>query len=262
MMDKKGVTTPACPQMTFSKSQCPSTEEEKKEMVDIPYLQALGSLIYLGVCTRPDISYAVSELSKYASNPGKEHWEGIKRILQYLRGTTGHGLSYGHLPSMKRLHGFADASYGRCVDTRRSRFGGVFLINNGPVEWKSKLTQIVALSSMEAEYIGSCEFVRIGVWLRRCLNEIGRLQKEPTPLGCDNKSAIIFANDAIIQNRSKHIDTRYHYIREKINDKTVSLFYQPTKEMPADMLTKPLAAGPFEKCRNLMGILKVSHDRD
>ena len=114
---------------------------------------------------------------------------------------------------------------------------------------------------MEAEYIGACEFVRVGVWLHRCLGEIGFDQRNPIPLGCDNKSAIVLANEAMVQNRSKHIDTRYHYIREKINDKTMELYYQPTNEMPADMLTKPLAAAPFRKCRDAMGVLRVAQDR-
>ena len=262
MSKEKPASTPACPNTTYSKAQSPSTDEGTKAMETIPYLKVLGSLLYLAVCTRPDIAYAVSELSKFASNPGMEHWNGLKRVMQYLIGTTGLGPSYGHRPQGKELHGFADASYGRCMDSRRSRYGGVYLINNGPVDWKSKMTQIVALSSMEAEYIGACEFTRVGVWLRRCLDELGFIQDQATKLGCDNKSAITFANEAMIQNRSKHIDTRYHYIREKIADKSISIFYQPTNEMPADMLTKPLQVGPFNKCRTAMGIIEVAEDRD
>ena len=262
MMNQRTASTPAFPNMTYSKIQCPKTEEEKLLMRKTPYLQALGSLIYLSVSTRPDISQAVSVLAQYASNPGQIHWEGIVRIFKYLLGTAGYGLSYGHLIDDKQLRGFSDASYGNCVDTRRSRYGGMLLVNNGPVEWTSKLTQIVTLSSMEAEYIGACELVRTAVWLRRCMGEVGFVQNNSTAVGYDNKSSIIFANEAMVQNRSKHIDTRYHYVREKIADKSVRLFYLPTKEMPADLLTKPLGVGPFEKCRKSMGLLKICEDRD
>ena len=91
------------------------------------------------------------------------------------------------------------------------------------------MSLIVVLSSMESEYIGACELVRIGVWLRRCLEELGCPSCGPTTIGCDNKSAIVFANEAIIQNLSKHIDTRYHFIRERINDKTFSIYHLTTK---------------------------------
>ena len=124
------------------------------------------------------------------------------------------------------------------------------------------MSQIVVLSSMESEYNGACELVCIGVWLRRCLEELGCPSCGPTTIGCDNKSAIVFANEAIIQNRSKHIDTRYHFIRERINDKTFSIYHLPTKEMPADALTKPLAVAAFKKCRLMMGVLRVSENRD
>ena len=174
-------------------------------------------------------------------------WEGLVRILKYFKGTTGYGLRYGQKSKSNDFSGFVDASYGRCADTRRSRYGGIYMLNDGPVEWKLKMTQIVALSSMEAEYISACVFVRVGVWLWRCLHEIGVRQENPTPLAPENKSSTSFANEAIIQNRSKHIDTRSNYVREKIIDGTTKLYFVPTKEMPADMLTKPIAAGPYGK---------------
>ena len=176
------VSTPTFQNVVYSKAQCPKNDAELKAMKEIPYLQALGSLIYLATCTRRDISYAVSELSKYASNTGETHWEGIKRVMMYLRGTSSFGISYGHTPTAANLVGYADASYARCVDTRSSRYGGIYLLNGGPVEWKSKLTPTVALSSMEAEYIGASKFARIEVWLRRSFDEVGFPQAEAIPL--------------------------------------------------------------------------------
>ena len=130
-------------------------------------------------------------------------------------------------------------------------------MNDGPVEWKSKIQSIIALSSMEAEYIGACEMVKVIVWLRQCLKEIGRSIDEPTVLGIDNLSAKMFAEEYMVQNRSKHIDTKYHYIREQILEGMIKLVHQPTKQMPADALTKPLGPKQFRKFRSMMGVKKV-----
>ena len=260
MTESPNATIPANPALNFSKEQSPTNDTERAEMAKIPYLEALGSLLYVATSTRPDIAYAVSELAKFASDPGLAHWEGMKQIIRYLKGTNGMGICYeGNAKS--DLLGYVDASYARCPDSRRSRYGGIYLMNNGPVDWRSKMQQIVALSSMESEYIGACEFTRSGVWLGRCLNEIGFGSSLPTQLGIDNKSAITFAEERIVQNRSKHIDTKYHYIRECIADKKIELFYQPTKEMPADIMTKPLPPKAFIHCGELLGIFQVAHDR-
>ena len=153
--------------------------------------------MYLATCTRPDIALAVSELARIASNPGKRHWEGVKRIMRYLQGTSDYGIGYGK--SHSRLFGYVDANYARCIDTRKSRYGGILLLNDGPIEWKSKMQNIIALSSMEAEYIGACEMTKIIVWLRQCLKEIGRNTDEPTELGIDNVSAKMFAEEYMVQ---------------------------------------------------------------
>ena len=92
MQDATPVSTPACPSIDFSKAMCPTTTHDKTLMADVPYLEALGSLLYLAMCTRPDIAFAVSELAKFASNPGYIHWTGVKRIMRYLRGTLDYGL--------------------------------------------------------------------------------------------------------------------------------------------------------------------------
>ena len=251
----KAAVTPACTNTTFRKSMCPQTREERKLMKDIPYLEALGSLLYLATCTRPDIAMAVSELARFASDPGMEHWKGVKRIMRYLKGTMDYGIGYGKIHS--RLYGYVDANYARCADTRKSRYGGIMMLNGGPVDWRSKMESVIALSSMEAEYIGACEMTKLITWLRQCLEEIGRQQKEATTLKIDNVSAKIFAEEYMVQNRSKHIDTKFHYIREKIVEGMVKLVHQPTKQMAADALTKPLGPALFRKFRKMMGVVRV-----
>ena len=258
MFDCAPKRTPAVPGTVLTREMQPKTDQEKDNMKSVPYLEALGCLLYLAICTRPDISFAVSELAKFANNPGREHWEALKRVMRYLKGTMEYGLSYGkgHL----RLYGYADANYARCPDTRRSRYGGLAMINNGAVDWRSKMQSIVALSSMEAEYIGGCELVRIMMWLKGCLNELKLDKGEAMAVGMDNKSAKMFAEEYMVQNRSKHIDTKYHYIRERVAEGMVKLFYQPTKEMPADLLTKPLGPTLVEKFRKMMGVRRVGRE--
>lgn len=256
-MDKcNPVSTPACPNVTFSRAMSPTSQKERNHMSRIPYLEVLGSLIYLATSTRPDISYAVSELSKFASNPGKDHWTGLKRIMRYIKGTSEHGLQYGN--GKIEITGHVDANYARCPDTRRSRYGGYLSINNGPVTWRSKMESIVTLSSMESEYVGACEISRIIKWLRGCMGELGFEQTKATVLYTDNKSSKLFAEETMVQNRSKHIDTRYHFIRDQIRNKELRLKYKKTSEMPADAMTKPLAPRVFYKLRSAMGIKSCS----
>ena len=130
---------PANPLINYSRLQCPSTEDEKLKMADVPYLEALGLVLYVATSTRPDISYAVSELAKFASNPGKPHWEGLKQVIRYLNGTSEYGICYGtNANSSIEPLGYVDASNARCPDTRRSRYGGCFKVNGGLVQWQSK----------------------------------------------------------------------------------------------------------------------------
>ena len=124
------------------------------------------------------------------------------------------------------------------------------------------MEDVVALSSMEAEYIGACEITKLGIWLARCMGELTDGNKPIIKIGIDNQSAKMFAEEHMIQNRSKHIDTRFHFIREKINSGEVELFYRRTSKMPADALTKPLGPKDFQKFRKMMGIDDLSMDRN
>ena len=123
----------------------------------------------------------------------------------------------------------------------------------GPVEWKSKLQSIVALSSMEAEYVGACEITKIISWLSQCLDEL-RHVRGTTRLKTDNLSSKTFAEDDMVRARSKHVDIKFHYVRDQIKKGLMKLEYCPTGEMIADALTKPLNAPLFKKFRGMMGI--------
>ena len=136
------------------------------------------------------------------------------------------------------------------------------MMNKGPVDWKSKIESVIALSSMESEYIGACEMVKIVVWLRQCLHELNQGENEPTLLKIDNMSAKIFAEEHMARSRSRHIDTKFHFIREKITEGLVRMAHESTKEMVADIFTKPLETQSFHKFRKMMGINQLPHLSD
>ena len=226
-----------------------------------PYMELLGAVLYVANSTRPDISYAVSELSRYSSNPGKEHWNELMRVLYHLNETKDHGIVYQGSKS-PIIHGYVDASYARCPVTRRSRHGAILLHSGGAVDWRSKMQQVVATSSMEAEYIGLCAAVKMARWLHSCMQELQLSRQPKIIIGMDNQSAIIFAEEQIVQERSKHIDIKFHYTREQIDKGIIGLEYIPTNRLPADMLTKPLPKTPTRIYRKDIGIHPILRPQD
>ncbi|XP_043476177.1 secreted RxLR effector protein 161-like [Leptopilina heterotoma] len=134
--------------------------------------QAIGSLLFAARVTRPDIECIVNSLSQFLNDFSMAHWNAVKRILKYLRGTLHFGLEYKASGSKNTLVGFTDADYAGCSDTRRSRRGFVFLLNNAPISWCSQRQSVVSLSTTEAEYIALAQGTKDAVWLRRMLSEL------------------------------------------------------------------------------------------
>lgn len=219
------------------------------------YQSAIGSLMYASIATRPDISSAVGILSQYMSNPGEEHFRGIKRVLRYIRGTIDFGLEFKAQDEMQvRLHGYADADWAGDISTRKSTTGYLFQIGNATVSWKSKRQSIVALSSTEAEYVSLSSATQETMWIRSLLGSIGFQQIDPTTINEDNQGAIALAGNPGNHPRTKHIDIKYHFIREAVEKNEIALQYCPTKEMLADMLTKALPREKFQELRALIGV--------
>ncbi|GJX40790.1 retrovirus-related pol polyprotein from transposon TNT 1-94 [Tanacetum coccineum] len=148
-----------------------------ERMSKVPYANAFGSLMYLMVCTRPYIAYAVSVVSRYLANPGKNHWEAVKWILKYFRGTANMGLVYGtDRGNHVDVTGFVDSNYAKDPDKGRSITGYTFLVQGCVVSWKAMLQHMVALSTTEAEYMAITEAVKEAIWLRGLLEELGVLE--------------------------------------------------------------------------------------
>ena len=209
----------------LSKAMSPVPGSEEAEiMKEIPYRELSGSLLWIANGTRPDISYAVSTLAKYTTNPGMLHWKALLRVLGYLYATQEYcikykrneavvdgidarGYSRGTLP-FTTMDGFVDASYAGDADTRRSTTGYLVQISGGPVSWQSRLQSSVALSSMEAEYMAASAATQEAMWLNRLLQQLGFKTPRPTKIYEDNKAAILFSDHPGDHRRSKNIDTR------------------------------------------------------
>ena len=239
MQDCKPIGTPIDPKARLLKL----TEEEFKqcegEMEGVPYKQAVGSLMYIMVGTRPDLAFPQSVVSQHMARPGPMHWAAVKRIMRYLKGTKDIVLCLGG--NDIALKGYCDADWAGDASDRRSTTGYVFMLGNGAISWNSKRQPTIALSTTEAEYMAASQSCREAFWLRQLLADVGYVQDAATTIMCDNQGCISLGKNPTHHSRSKHIEVQHHYIREKIEHGMVSLEYCPTQEMVADVLTKGLA---------------------
>ena len=181
MQDSKGVDTLMPVGVKYSKTgsyfvtepksvgdsinQVTNALEIKVEKVEAPYRQAIGSLMYLMTCTRPDLAASIEVHSRYMADPAKQHWEGVKRVFRYLNKTKDYGIRFQRLGKLQII-GFCDSDWGGCLDTRRSTSGYVFLMNGACISWSSKRQGSVALSTCESEFMAGCHAAKEAVWLR------------------------------------------------------------------------------------------------
>eukprot|EP00253_Pinus_taeda_P016444 PITA_16444 len=342
------------------KELCPKTQEEEVDMSRVPYASAVGSLMYAMVYTRLGIAHAVGVLSRFMSKPGKEHWIEMKRVFMYLCGTSDYGLCYQGRPRLDRvldIRVFVDADwagdldqrrstigyvfnlfggavswmskkqsvvalstieveymvathaskeavwlrrlcsrkehwttvkrvfrylrgthdYGLCyqgrpgldrvldirvfvdaewagdLDQRRSTSGYVFNLFGGAVSWMSKKQSVVALSTTEAEYMAATHASKEAVWLQRLCSSMGLVQGA-IRIDCDSQSAIFLGKNPAYHSKTKHIDVQYHFVRDMIEDKRVSLVKVDTLKNTTDALTKSVSSEKFSWCRETMGI--------
>ncbi|CAM6082590.1 unnamed protein product [Calypogeia fissa] len=238
MASAKAMSVPLAAHFKLSAAHCPTDAIEKGLMSKIPYDSAVGSLMYLMVCTRPDIAHAVGVVSRYMANPGKVHWEAVKWILRYLQGTSKVGLLFdAQSNNAMSLVGYVDSDYGGDLDNRKSTSRYTFTLAGGCVSWRSTKQKCISQSSTEAEYVAAAEASKEAIWLNKLVKDLG-IPQERVNLHCDNTSALHIATNQMTHGRVKHIDIKYHFIRQAVSDKQIELVKIDTKLNPADMFTK------------------------
>ena len=247
---------PADPHTRLTKEMSSKSEQESMDMKKIQYKKAVGSLLDLTTTTRPDIAYAVGQVSQFSENPGNGHWNGVKRILAYLAGTSHFGIRYRKEHS-QHLLGFSDADFGGDMEKRRSTTGYVFLHCAGPIIWSSRKQTCTALSTTEAEFIAGCESSKEAIWIARLLKEIAKEDPIPVQLFCDNQSAIRLVKNPEFHQRTKHIDIKYHFIRDQQANGIIDATYVNTTNQLADIFTKPLEMSRFESLLIKIGIVDL-----
>ncbi|KAH9722806.1 hypothetical protein KPL70_006847 [Citrus sinensis] len=254
MDNAKPMLTPLSAHFKLSKLQEATTDADIEYMKKIPYSNAVGSVMYAMVCSRSDIAYSVGVVSRFIGNPGKEHWNGVKWILRYLKGTSDHGILFRKVNGATcEVAGFVDSDFAGDIDKRRFITGFVFTMSGGAISWKASLQSVVALSTTEAQYIALTEAVKEAIWLRGLISELGFKQKTVT-ISSDSSSAIELSKNPKYNERTKHINVRLHFIREEISSGVVSVVKIPFEVNLDDMLTKPLPAIKFMSSLNSIGL--------
>jgi hypothetical protein len=220
------------------------------------YRRIVGALRYL-VNTRPDLAYAVGYVSRFMEKPTTEHLIAVKRILRYVAGTVNYGCHYRRKEGEATLLGYSDSDHGADVDGRKSTSGMLFFLGRNIITWQSQKQKVVALSSCEAEYIAAATASCQAVWLARLLAELRGREAGAVTLNIDNQSAIQLSKNPVFHDRSKHIDVKYHYIRECIEEGRVDVEPIDTKIQLADILTKALGRDQFLQLRSKLGLVDV-----
>jgi hypothetical protein len=209
--------------------------------IDVPCNNLIGSLQYASITTRHDTSMAMSHLNRFLAQPSFKHWETGKRVLRYLNGTIDVGLVLGGQDSCT-LTRYCDSDWASDTATRRTRTGFVFMVNGATVSRKSQHQPTVALSTAEAEYMAPTAAIQEAMFLRHLLDSTVVKQSELTMIFEYIQACIALSRNNIVNIKSKHIDIKYHFNREKVESGEVDLKYCPTKEMTADVMTKPLSS--------------------
>ena len=250
MNNCKPVTTPM-----EASLKLPEAADCTGEALNVPYRSAVGSLMYIMLGTRPDLSYAVGRVSRYLEKPEKLHWAAVKRIFRYLKGTADVGLRFQREIS-PTLTGFSDADWANSVD-RKSISGYAFLLGGSLISWASKKQATVALSSTEAETVATTEAAREAQWLIKLLKDLHKIQGGAIQIYVDNQPSMALLKREGHHGRTKHIDVKYLYVQELVEHKKVELEYCPTEEMAADFLTKPLPRLKHWRCCEALGLSRA-----
>ena len=263
LQDAKPLMIPMSPGNNLSIKDCPEAPDEINKMRHVPYKEAIGSLMYAAIGSRPEIAFTVSYLARFMQNPGPAHWEAVKRVIRYLKGTKDAKLTIGlggtfewaqeDRCDRQGLEGFSDADR-NSQEHRHAISGYVFTIDGGAVSWNLRKQSLVSLSTTESKYMAVMHASKEALWIRAFLSDVFHPLMCPVLLYCDNMSAIAVANNDKYHAHTKHIDIWYHFIREAIVCGLIDLHHCPTEDMAADIFTKALPRPTFERLRLLVRV--------
>ena len=260
MEEAHSMQSPMDPNVHLDNTDCEDKPADKDQ-----YLAIIGSLMYAALATRPDISFCVTSLSRYNQSPLTMHLTAAKRVLRYLKHTKHYRLHYSR-DWTKSLAGFTDSDWAGRIATRKSIGGCVFFgyhgtgtTKSGPIHWQVKTQSVVALSTLEAEYIACSDATREALWLRRVEMDIIKAVDplatlRTVPIGADNKGAIKLIHSGVAKQKTKHIDIKYQHSHDEESKGNVSFHYVHTSDNPAYLLTKPLPAPKHQFLTDLIGL--------
>lgn len=250
MLDSRPVTSPLLTKHKLTEFELTEPDYE------CPYREAIGSLLYLAANTRPDILHPVTLLAKYCNNPKLKHWIAIKRIMRYICGTTHYGIKFDKQEDLS-VTVYTDADWASDSTNRKSITGTIILIAGGPVIFRSSQQSLIAQSTTEAEFIAAAESIRDLLWLESLMSELGIVYNKPK-LRCDSQTAIKLIMNPEFPRRTKHIDLKYHFIRDHYSKRAFDLEYIPTQNQLADFLTKVIARDQYKTLIMKANILELS----
>lgn len=244
----KQVSTPLVQNLKLSK-------EDKGENVNVTlYRSLIESLLYL-TASRPDLLFAASVLSRFMQDPGQKHLVAAKKVLRYVKGTIDYGIVYTQTKNGV-LEGLSDSDWAGCPDDFKSTSGYVFTLGSGVCSWLSRKQEVVAQSTEVAEYSAASAAANQAIWLRKVLHDLKQIQVAPTVIKVDNQSALAMVKNLVNHGRTKHIQVKFHAIRQVEKEGEVTLVHCSSKNQFADIVTKPLGKERFEELRLKLGISK------
>eukprot|EP00257_Ricinus_communis_P027923 XP_025015337.1 uncharacterized protein LOC112536724 [Ricinus communis] len=248
----------ACKEVVTQIAQNEKLSKNDGEKLENPtvYRSIVGSLLYLST-TRSDLMYPASLLSRFLSYPTSVHLGVAKKVLKFLKGTVKDGIWYHRLNQIE-LQGYADSDWAGSVDDMKSTSGYVFSLGSGAICWNSKKQEVVAQSTAEAEYVSIAAASNQAIWLRKLLSYLCVELDKPTTIYCDNKSAIAIAENPVQHGRTKHINVKFHSIREAEKNLEIKLQHCSSEEQLTDLFTKPLSRPRIDFLKNQLGASKTN----
>jgi hypothetical protein len=228
---------------------------EIDQMKSVPYASAVGSLVYIQVCTRPDLAFVTGMLSRYQKNPSISHWNGIKKALRYIQDINGLMLTYERSDNLE-IVGYSDSDFVSCLDTDRSTSGYVFKLTGEAISWGSSKQTVMTSSTMYAEFVACYKAMGQTMWLKKFIPGLRVVDsiERPLKLYCDNEPAMLYAHNNKKTKTVNHINIRFYVVKEKIQDQTISLEHISIKKMITNPLIKGLPLSVFRKHLVGMGL--------